>query len=266
MESRSSCPRAQRLPWPSCFPALRAAPPLPESRARLSAAWAHASNAASPSTGSPTSAVARSFANRKWKSHPMTSAANQHFDIAVVGAGPAGIAAAVRAADSGASVALLDDNPHAGGQIWRGGPGASPKSQELKWLDRLEKSSAKVFRGARVFHLQHDSLAAEFGDELLSIAFDKLILATGARELFLPFPGWTLPNVFGAGGLQALVKSGLPVKSKRTVVAGTGPLLLAVAAYLSERGADVLCICEQASISQLRAFALALASFPRQLV
>ena len=54
-----------------------------------------------------------------------------------------------------------------------------------------------------------------------------MILATGARELFLPFPGWTLPNVMGAGGLQALVKSGLPIDGKAVVVAGSGPLLLA---------------------------------------
>jgi len=192
----------------------------------------------------------------------MTSAANQHFDIAVVGAGPAGIAAAVCAADSGSSVALLDENPHPGGQIWRSGPGASPKSVELKWLERLEKSSAKVFRGARVFHLQQESLAAEFAGTVLSIAFNKLILATGARELFLPFPGWTLPNVFGAGGLQALVKSGLPVTGKRIIVAGSGPLLLAVAAYLRKSSANVLAVCEQSSWSRFARFGLAMSLLP----
>ena len=72
------------------------------------------------------------------------------------------------------------------------------------------------------------------------------MLATGARERFLPFPGWTLPNVMGAGGLQALAKSGLPVAGKRIVVAGSGPLLLAVAKYLRDHGADVLLIAEQA--------------------
>ena len=71
------------------------------------------------------------------------------------------------------------------------------------------------------------------------IAYAKLILATGARELFLPFPGWTLPHVMGVGGLQALAKGGLPVTGKRIVVAGSGPLLLAVAAYLQAHGATV---------------------------
>ena len=73
-------------------------------------------------------------------------------------------------------------------------------------------------------------LLAELGNEACELQYEKLILATGARERFLPFPGWTLPNVMGAGGLQAMVKSGLSVHGKRVVVAGTGPLLLAVAA------------------------------------
>src|SRR5204862_1419223 len=88
----------------------------------------------------------------------------------------------------------------------------------------------------------------------------KLLLANGARERFLPFPGWTLPNVMCAGALQALVKSGLPVQGKRVVVAGTGPLLLAVAAYLRKRGAKIVLICEQASRSSLANFGLSILS------
>src|SRR5262249_44185922 len=103
---------------------------------------------------------------------------------------------------------------------------------------------------------------AETDLSLLKVRFEKLILATGARELFLPFPGWTLPNVFGAGGLQALVKSGLTIAGKRVVIAGTGPLLLAVAAYLAEHGANVIRVCEQASISSLAKFGFAMLRFP----
>ena len=80
-----------------------------------------------------------------------------------------------------------------------------------------------------------------------------LILATGARERFLPFPGWTLPNVMGAGGLQALAKSGLPVAGKRMVVAGSGPLLLAVANYMRDHGAEVRLIAEQADAGRAAA-------------
>ena len=82
----------------------------------------------------------------------------------------------------------------------------------------------------------------------------RTILATGATELFLPFPGWTLPSVTGAGGLQAMTKSGLAVRGKRVVVAGTGPLLLAVAAGLRQHGARVLGVAEQASASSLARF------------
>jgi NADPH-dependent 2,4-dienoyl-CoA reductase/sulfur reductase-like enzyme len=88
------------------------------------------------------------------------------------------------------------------------------------------------------------------------LSYAKLILAIGARERFLPFPGWTLPNVMGAGGLQALVKTGLPIEDKRVAVAGSGPLLLAVAAYLRGRGAEVLLIAEQASSTRLAGFGL----------
>jgi NADPH-dependent 2,4-dienoyl-CoA reductase/sulfur reductase-like enzyme len=82
----------------------------------------------------------------------------------------------------------------------------------------------------------------------------RLILATGARELFLPFPGWTEPGVFGAGGLQALVKSGLSVKGKRVMVAGSGPLLMAVAATLRKHGARVVGIAEQAPFGRIFSF------------
>jgi NADPH-dependent 2,4-dienoyl-CoA reductase/sulfur reductase-like enzyme len=196
----------------------------------------------------------------------MDRVAHRRFDVAVIGAGPAGIAAAVRASESGARVALIDDNPAPGGQIWRGGASASHHPEAGHWLDQLSKSGVTVIAGTRVFYAQNGALEAESNHSLCQLLYGKLILATGARELFLPFPGWTLPNIFGTGGLEALVKCGLPVKGKRVVIAGTGPLLLAVAAHLSERGADILCICEQAPFSQLRAFTLAMASFPRKLV
>src|SRR5205085_4692148 len=101
-------------------------------------------------------------------------------------------------------------------------------------------------------------LLAEGPDDTLELRYRKLVLATGARERFLPFPGWTLPNVMGAGGLQAMVKCGLPIRGKRVVVAGTGPLLIAVAAYLHEHGAEIPMICEQACWSRLARFALIL--------
>jgi NADPH-dependent 2,4-dienoyl-CoA reductase/sulfur reductase-like enzyme len=82
----------------------------------------------------------------------------------------------------------------------------------------------------------------------------------------MPFPGWTLPGVFGAGGLQALVKGGLNIDNNRVVVAGTGPLLLAVADYLKSKGANVLAIVEQAQAGKIRRFARSLWRHPYKVV
>ncbi len=185
--------------------------------------------------------------------------------IAVVGAGPAGIAAAVAARACGAHVVLLDDNPDVGGQIWRrvrsGAAGA--------WRERVKQSGAEVRGGVTFFDAERVGnrirLRCDGRDGAGVIDAERVVLATGARELFLPFPGWTLPGVFGVGGLQALVKNGLDVRGKRVVVGGTGPLLLAVAAYLGERGARVELIAEQAERSRLVGFAGAVLRRPGKL-
>lgn len=194
---------------------------------------------------------------------------NARFDVLVVGAGPAGIAAAVRASESRARTGLVDDNPAPGGQIWRNG---APQPEAARtWLARLNASGVQRLQGWRVFDslepglLVAESSGADHGG-CSELRFDKLILATGARERFLPFPGWTLPNVMGAGGLDALVRGGLPVAGKRVVVAGTGPLLLAVAAELTERGAHVVALCEQAPLRQLAPLGLHLLKQPGKLL
>ena len=123
-----------------------------------------------------------------------------------------------------------------------------------------------VLCGLRIFDQPYNGLLlAESLDDVCELCYEKLVVTTGARERFLPFPGWTLANVFGAGGLQAMVKSGLPIHGKRVVVAGTGPLLLAVAAYLRRHGAEILLICEQASASALARFAVTLMQQPEKL-
>ena len=198
----------------------------------------------------------------------------RHTDVIVVGAGPAGIAAATAAARHGRSVLLLDDNPAAGGQIWRGGIEAPAQranrgenARRNKALRNLASSGAVLLAGYRVFdapapHTLSALRETSTDAEAVALQYGQLILATGARERFLPFPGWTLPGVFGAGGLQALVKGGFPVQDKRVAVAGSGPLLLAVAAHLLEYGAHVTSIAEQAPMSQLVLFATSLWSRP----
>ena len=97
------------------------------------------------------------------------------------------------------------------------------------------------------------------------VGYRRLVLCTGARELLLPFPGWTLPGVTGAGGLQALAKGGLPLAGQRLVVAGSGPLLLASAASASQCGARLLRVAEQAPARTLAAFAVRLPRWPGKL-
>jgi NADPH-dependent 2,4-dienoyl-CoA reductase/sulfur reductase-like enzyme len=199
---------------------------------------------------------------RAWNGH--TNPMNDAFDVVVVGAGPAGMAAAVLAAEYGRTVAIVDDNPGLGGQIWRG---TAEEPPACEWRRRLTAAGVTVLPGWRVFHQPRaGSLRAERLDDVCDIAYGTLILATGARERFLPFPGWTLPNVMGAGGLQAMVKSGLPIANKRVVVAGSGPLLLAVAAYLRSKGAIIPAICEQASMVRLAWFAVTLTHDLRKLL
>ena len=181
------------------------------------------------------------------------------YDVVIVGAGPAGLAAAWRAASEGADIVVVDDNPSSGGQIWRGEQERPSSTEAQSWLRRVESANIRFIRGARIFQqAEPGKLLAETRRGVVELGFNNLILATGARERFLPFPGWTLPNVMGAGGFQALVKTGLGISGKKVAIAGSGPLLLAVAAYLREHGANVLLIAEQTSRSRLIKFGLAL--------
>ncbi|HKN36286.1 MAG TPA: FAD/NAD(P)-binding oxidoreductase [Terriglobales bacterium] len=188
------------------------------------------------------------------------------WDIVVVGGGPAGMAATACAAEASASVLLVDDNPSLGGQIWRGEGENSSLQVARSWFERLKRSRVEVLRGFRIFDQPVPGvLLAESSESVREIPYSKLIICTGARECFLPFPGWTLPNVMGAGGLQAMVKSGLPIAGKTVVVAGSGPLLLPVAAYLGKRGAKIRLIAEQASRAPMLRFAAAVVSQPQKI-
>jgi D-hydroxyproline dehydrogenase subunit alpha len=188
------------------------------------------------------------------------------FDVLVIGGGPAGIAAACCAAENGLRTAVADDNESLGGQIWRNTADASAVADRGLWLERLARVGVSMLCGTRVIQQPRPgTLLAESEDGKFELHYSKLVLATGARERFLPFPGWTLLNVMGVGALQALVKSGLPVSGKRVVVAGTGPLLAAVAAYLRKHGAEIPVICEQATWSRLVRFAAGMILHPPRL-
>jgi NADPH-dependent 2,4-dienoyl-CoA reductase/sulfur reductase-like enzyme len=186
-------------------------------------------------------------------------------EVLVIGGGSAGLAAAV-AASANSAVTIVDDNPHLGGQIWRAEMGKIKSPDAKSLIEQVNSGKAKIITNAQVFGSDsHECLLAETPDGTFEMYYDRLILATGARERFLPFPGWALPNVLGAGGLQAMVKGGLNIENKRVVVAGTGPLLLAVADYLKAKGATVVCIAEQARASKIRRLAFGLWRYPSKL-
>lgn len=193
------------------------------------------------------------------------------FDVVVAGAGPGGIAAATVAAEAGLRVCLLDNNASIGGQIWRGFRTDTahqyPHGREfLYWINRLKATKCEIYSGWQAIDRPANGvLRLEREGDFLDLKFQNLILATGARERFLPFPGWTLPGAMGAGGLQALVKSGLDARGKRVVVAGTGPLLLAVAAGIKDAGAEIVGVYEQAPLSRLIRFGFRLSGFPKKL-
>ena len=172
---------------------------------------------------------------------------SERFDVAVVGCGPAGIAAAVTAAEAGAHVAIVDETSRRGGNIWHAAPDTVPH-RARPWFARLKAANVTIFAATSIIDAEPTGrLHTTRG----SIETGRLVLACGARELYLPFPGWTLPGVTGVGGLQALVHDGLDVTGQRVVVAGTGPLLLQVASTLRRHGARVLRVAEQASRANL---------------
>ncbi len=141
-----------------------------------------------------------------------------------------------------------------------------PDERFIRLQSALERGQIVVRYGTGVVanpapHVLRLETSTAFED----IRYRNLILATGARERFLPFPGWTMQGVMGAGGLQAMVKQGLPIEGKRVVLSGSGPLLLAVAANLAKKGAHVIGIFEQASAARLARFGFQLLGHPGKL-
>jgi NADPH-dependent 2,4-dienoyl-CoA reductase/sulfur reductase-like enzyme len=181
------------------------------------------------------------------------------FDLLVIGAGPAGLAAAATAAGAAVGrVALLDAGARPGGQFWRHRKGDTGRGhhdwrgfQSLVGELRRHGASGAVryLPNHPVWHLERSAgggFTAHVVHEgaALEIHGRAVVIATGAYDRQLPFPGWTLPGVFTAGAVQALLKGQGVHAGRRIVVGGTGPFLLPVAAALVSAGADVAAVLE----------------------
>jgi len=183
------------------------------------------------------------------------------FDMVVVGLGPAGMTAAAELAERGLEVAVFDENPQPGGQIYRQppyefkGPGGSPigtkKPIGQQLIDRFNRisGSIQVFQNATIWGIFDDrQLAFNIDQTSDAVCFSKLILCEGACERAIPFPGWTLPGVMTLGAIQKFILHQGLLPGRRVLLSGSGPLLLAVAAEVIKAGAESLIICEASNL------------------
>ncbi|KXF75438.1 FAD/NAD(P)-binding oxidoreductase [Paramesorhizobium deserti] len=175
--------------------------------------------------------------------------ARDEYDVAVIGAGPAGLAAAALTAKAGLSTLLLDENQGPGGQVWRAITTTPVQDKTLlgkdywagkELVEDLRKSGAEILQGATVWSLDRNlEIGISVGGGACLIKAKRVIIATGALERPFPIPGWTLPGVMTAGAAQTVLKSSGLLPEGRTVIAGQGPLLWLLSAQILRMGGKI---------------------------
>ena len=198
-------------------------------------------------------------------------AGNRTIDVLIVGAGPAGLAAAVTLVEAGVAVTLVEDNLQAGGQYFRQLPAAfevSPTAAVVR-DQRRALAALEVLRHPLVTFMPETTVWGVDGERVFAyssagtggrLRAHTVILATGAYDQPQPFPGWTMPGVVSAGGCLNLIKGQGIVPGRRVAVVGNGPLSLVAAYSLLRAGAEVAVVAEAAPQSaMLRQPALLLA-------
>ncbi|MFB8344587.1 FAD-dependent oxidoreductase [Brucella cytisi] len=183
------------------------------------------------------------------QSHPPV-----HTDVLIIGAGPAGLAAAQLISNSGVNVIVLDENARPGGQYYRQSrlAGSLPErivgpSQHTgrAFINKLDRRHAEIYTNTLVWGIEPDNTVLYTrGGHTGRISSKAIILATGAHERVVPFPGWTLPGVMTAGAAQTLLKTQGILPGKQVVISGTGPFIYPVSTQLAAAGAELKAICE----------------------
>ena len=177
---------------------------------------------------------------------------NLQYQLVVIGAGPAGMSAAVEAAKLGLNVAVFDMQANPGGQIYRNLEANLACETALRkilgnsyfegaaLIADFRRSEIDYFPESTVWHLREDgAVGVTVRHQSYLIDADYVLVASGAMERPAPFPGWTLPGVLGAGAAQTLIKSSHAVPSGPTALAGTGPLAILVAYQLMKMGVEL---------------------------
>jgi len=178
----------------------------------------------------------------------------KHVDAIVIGAGPAGLSCAASLVNFGLEVMLLDEQPNPGGQIYKNIENISEKCSNILGEDythgaglvrRFRKKDIAYIPSAAVWQVNTDGYVYySTGGTSHEVLAKYVVVSTGAMERPVPFPGWTLPGVMGAGGANNLIKDAGLVPDGRVVLAGSGPLLLLEAVHLIEMGVDIRGILE----------------------
>jgi NADPH-dependent 2,4-dienoyl-CoA reductase/sulfur reductase-like enzyme len=178
-----------------------------------------------------------------------TAPRRDSYDVVVIGAGPAGLAAAAMSAKAGLSTLLLDENAGPGGQVWRAIASTPVIERDCLGADywaggdlveEMRASGAEIVQRATVWSLDRNlEIGVSVGGASAFIKARRVIVATGALERPFPIPGWTLPGVMTAGAAQTMLKSSALVPDGRTVIAGQGPLLWLLAAQILRLGGRI---------------------------
>lgn len=173
-------------------------------------------------------------------------------DLIVVGAGPAGLAAATAAAECGLATVLLDTYARPGGQYFMQGAetsSAAARSWQMRQgagaIARAEAAGARILRGAEVWAI-FPGFSVHAWDERrpIELRADTVLIATGAHDRTVAFPGWTLPGVMTPGAAQRLAKTSGTPPGERSLLAGSGPFLLPVAGAVLKAGGHLVEIVE----------------------